>query len=233
VSLTLEQRHEALAGRVSWRECVRLTWLTGELLAGVGRDRLRRWALEGRPGPDFERLVFEGDPEVRDVVLEVLRGMPAPFSRFAIETVAFLGIGASTCGWAAPLCQGRTYAIVVDGRGLNREDLAGVVAHEVSHCWAGDVMDQTPSEKERADYKRGRRAWAALAVQAGQVPQTIAVWARRELAACRLTARLGFRGPGADVLRARRAVREEFRDAAQAAAIEGAAEGVERVERES
>lgn len=112
--------------------------------------RARRWFDAGRPDAAPERLTFSGSDDVRELVVEVLRSLPAPVRHYAVEAVTWIEVGRGTVAWIgrAPTLRALPgdlcHVVVINGRASN-EDLHSVIAHELGHGWHRPVIETEPT----------------------------------------------------------------------------------------
>lgn len=127
-------------------------WLTSELLAGDGREKLTRWLDTAPPPPwpdkvdvaDTERaLAFRGDYAALTFTAVTIAHLPPPVRDYAISRVQFVGTlaWAGFCGIPEPEDATRPRAVVVTpgARGGSTDEIIAafqhVAAHEIAHCW--------------------------------------------------------------------------------------------------
>jgi hypothetical protein len=188
------------------RECaVLLRGLETPLLVSTpgGRERLRRWIAEQKTAPSSalpcwlaakwirEKVSFYGDGSMLPAV--VAARVPAPVRDAALAEVAFLGVGAETCGWAGSSNlldrdgERRPRLIVLSGHDL--ADVERITLHEVAHAWLAALphegsMLATAQAEERVFALARREGWIDHAEAHVQRDERLAVglekiWASR------------------------------------------------------
>ncbi|HXF83148.1 MAG TPA: hypothetical protein VNN19_10390 [bacterium] len=172
-----------LAGDVlSWRELMAggPQWLTAALAATeAARERLRAWfvaeprrASEPSRSEIAGRLQFLGDEAIRQVVLDVLFGLPPVVVAFVLSSVVMLGVGRGSAGSTLTLSTKATTAaaegyalklILLDGH-RSDQDLRVLIAHEVAHAWLGAL----PRSEDMRQPAEGLAALRELGRAAGE-----------------------------------------------------------------
>lgn len=175
--LALEDRAAALG--ISCRELVRVGQkvdrriLTAPSLNAPGSvARLKRWLAAGEPTPDFDRLVFAGSDQVRDVVVEVLKSVPPPVAWHGTEFVGWFEVGREAAGWQGYVPAIRApegdeaHMIALCGSHVNAavRDLA---AHELGHSWSRRVGVYAKDDRGRGTMSE--REWNARVIVAARV----------------------------------------------------------------
>lgn len=146
-ALTLAERMALVPG-ISARRLL-TPWLNSALVAtDDARERLRAWydasdRLAGDQDPIRERVVYYGDPEMLDPIVEAL-GMMAPPARDFVMSCAFIvGVGWSRGGWThgGQFRPQRDRIIVLSGRNREARLVRNCMLHEAAHVWLESQSD--------------------------------------------------------------------------------------------
>jgi hypothetical protein len=108
----------------------------------VGSTRVHSWNECDRPDADIGGLLYMGDGAIELSVRDVIATVPRPVRNFAIENVAFFGVGHRSAGWQfdLPDFAGRTNLILLAHAN------SGLVCHELAHAWQ---LGHIPGRKPR------------------------------------------------------------------------------------
>jgi hypothetical protein len=170
-----------------------------------GRARLRAWIAAQKTAPSTplpswlaatwirEKVSFYGDASMLPGVVAALSRVPAPVRDAALAEVAFLAVGADTCGWMGSSTlldrdgARRPRIIVLSGHDL--ADVERITLHEIAHAWAAALphegsMLTTAQAEERVFALARREGWIARAEAHVQRDERLAValekiWATR------------------------------------------------------
>jgi hypothetical protein len=183
---------------LSEREAVArgLGFVTPELAAEPGAERLRAWAARGCPPADRDALRYVGDAHVADLVRAALRRIPDPVVDYLVRTTVVIGIGREAVGYFVPSfpIDPAPAVIVIDARGRPDAHVEATVAHEASHAWRApeeprswNLSPTLASPGATADARTQRRT-----------PALEEYHRREEWYATTLARQWGFTGPAAD-----------------------------------
>lgn len=126
-------------------------------------ERLVRWLRAGQPVADLERLVFEGDDTVRELVEDLIDRVPAPVAWHAVEFVEWIEVGRGADGAMSLARSARVpsgdsaHRIKICGA-LTDERIREVLPHEMGHAWHRTVREVELSRPTMPAIERDARA---------------------------------------------------------------------------